>query len=222
MGLEGQPDHKPIAGFKQWLRPTYAEPPASKNWNQEAVYLATLPKPCAHPTLLFYIFGDQGSLVANKWNDLRSQEERTAWLAEYFKPYLEKLPYYNTKSIDCIPSYCLATSWITDDLAGNGSYSNFPVGLKQGDRDIETMREGVPKRNLWFAGEHTASFLTSGTVTGAYLSGQCVARRIAEKYGIGEWAVLNGSRKEGNNTRHSAMKAINVRGFADDGLKRGG
>jgi len=83
------------------------------------------------------------------------------------------------------------------------------------------MREGLPERNLWFAGEHTASFITSGTVAGAYLSGEGVAQRIAEKYGIEKCAVLDASRGEGNNTGRSGIKEVNVRGFADDGLKRG-
>lgn len=163
LGPKDHSDTRSPAGFTQWLHPSYAKPPAQKNWNQEAVDLATLPGPCAHPTLLFYIYGDQGSLIANKWKELENQKERTSWLAEYFKPYLEKLLHYDGNSTDCVPSYCLATSWTTDNLAGNGSYCNFPVGLKEGDKDIEVMREGVPQRNLWFAGEHTAPFVALGT-----------------------------------------------------------
>ncbi|KAF8863693.1 FAD/NAD(P)-binding domain-containing protein [Acephala macrosclerotiorum] len=201
LDAEGQPGKKSLPGFTQWLHPAYAREPASTKWNQEAVDLATLPGPCAHPTFLFYIFGDQGSLIANKWEELNSEEERTAWLANYFKPYLEKLPHYDSNSKDCIPTYCLATSWTTDTLAGNGSYSNFPVGLKEGDKDIEVMREGLPERHLWFAGEHTAPFAALGTATGAYWGGEKVAERIAETYG-----------KEG--------APVNVRGFADDELKQ--
>jgi hypothetical protein len=220
LGAKDQPDDKPPAGFTQWLHPSYAKLPARKEWNQEAVDLATLPDSYAHPTLLFYIYGDQGSMIANKWNDLGTQEKRTPWLAEYFKPYLEKLAHYNADSAACVPSYCLATSWTTDNLAGNGSYSNFPVGLKEGDKDIEVMREGVPEKNLWFAGEHTAPFVALGTVTGAYWSGEMVAQRIAEKYGksIGSSDILKGDkivRGTGDG------KAINFRGFADDGAETG-
>ena len=77
-----------------------------------------------------------------------------------------------------------ATEWLSDDLAGNGSYSNFQIGLEQGDKDIEIMREGLPGRSLWFAGEHTAPFVALGTTTGAYWSGEGVANRIAEAYGV--------------------------------------
>ena len=48
------------------------------------------------------------------------------------------------------------------------------------------MREGVPARSIWLAGEHTAPFVALGTVTGAYWSGEGIARRIAEGYGLGQ------------------------------------
>lgn len=219
LGAEDQPIKKPLPGFTQWLHPAYAHEPASTKWNQEAVDLATLPVSCAHPTLLFYIFGDQASLIANKWKEFNSSEERTDWLAKYFKPYLEKLPHYNANSKDCLPTHCLATSWTTDVLAGNGSYSNFPVGLNEGDKDIEIMREGVPERHLWFAGEHTAPFVALGTVTGAYWSGEKVADRIAENYGK-ESAVSDAVKEGGGIAGYHAAKSVNIRGFADDGLKQ--
>jgi hypothetical protein len=50
--------------------------------------------------------------------------------------------------------------------------------------DMEAMRHGVPERRLWFAGEHTAPFDECGTAAGAYLSGEGVANRILEVYGI--------------------------------------
>ena len=52
------------------------------------------------------------------------------------------------------------------------------------DRDIEALREGCPERGVWFAGEHTAPFVALGTVTGAYWSGEGVAKRVAEVYGL--------------------------------------
>ena len=52
------------------------------------------------------------------------------------------------------------------------------------DKDIETLREGCPERGIWFAGEHTAPFVALGTVTGAYWSGEAVAKRVAEGYGL--------------------------------------
>ena len=47
------------------------------------------------------------------------------------------------------------------------------------------MREGCPEQGVWFAGEHTAPFVALGTVTGAYWSGQAVAVRVADAYGMG-------------------------------------
>lgn len=58
------------------------------------------------------------------------------------------------------------------------------TGLEKADKDIETMRAGLPDRSLWFAGEHTAAFIALGTTTGAYMSGQTVAERIAAAYGV--------------------------------------
>ena len=52
------------------------------------------------------------------------------------------------------------------------------------DRDIEALREGLPDRGIWFAGEHTAPFVALGTVTGAWWSGEGVGRRIAAVYGL--------------------------------------
>ncbi len=52
------------------------------------------------------------------------------------------------------------------------------------DKDIEALREGCPERGIWFAGEHTAPFVALGTVTGAYWSGEAVAKRVAEAYGF--------------------------------------
>lgn len=52
------------------------------------------------------------------------------------------------------------------------------------DKDIEALREGCPERGVWFAGEHTAPFVALGTVTGAYWSGDKVAARVLEAYGM--------------------------------------
>lgn len=78
------------------------------------------------------------------------------------------------------------------------------------DHDIEALREGCPDRGLWFAGEHTAPFIALGTVTGAYWSGEAVARRIAAAYGFG------------HETKHDeevmASKAEALLGEEHDGL----
>jgi len=54
--------------------------------------------------------------------------------------------------------------------------------LVEGDKDIEVMRQGVPDEGVWLAGEHTAPFVALGTVTGAYWSGEHVARRVVQGY----------------------------------------
>lgn len=64
------------------------------------------------------------------------------------------------------------------------------------------MQHGMPERHLWIAGEHTAPFVCCirlieptgpdvdiaqvalGTTTGAYLSGEGVAKRIAAVYDL--------------------------------------
>ena len=69
-------------------------------------------------------------------------------------------------------------------MSGYGSYSNFQVGAKDASGDVEAMRKGAPERRLWFAGEHCAPFDECGTVAGAYLSGEGVAVRILEEYGV--------------------------------------
>lgn len=197
-----------VRGFCQWLAPgVYAQPSNSQHWSHEAVDLAALPASVAHPTLLFYIFGQQSDHVMGTLAAMRRDEgpggtaetdeettedfsdtqapsaKQTAFLLDHFRPYLSTLPHYDPASPTCQPTGCIATNWLHDDLAGNGSYSNFQVGLAAGDEDIRVMREGLPDRGLWLAGEHTAPFVALGTATGAYWSGESVGRRIAETYG---------------------------------------
>lgn len=114
--------------------------------------------------------------------ELSSQKEKEDYIFAYFKPYYSRLPFYSESSPNCQPTGFLATDWLHDDLAGNGSYINFHVGLEQGDRDVEIMREGAPDHGLWIAGEHTAPFVALGTATGAYESGEAVGKRITQLY----------------------------------------
>ncbi|KAJ5054330.1 uncharacterized protein L3040_000606 [Drepanopeziza brunnea f. sp. 'multigermtubi'] len=186
LGSADYPDTKPFTGFAQWLAPQYAKDTNPKGWNQEVVDMATLPNSCAHPTLLFYLFGDQSETFATELTARPSQKERDEYLTKFFKPYYSLLPHYNAESKDCVPVQCLATTWVADDLAGNGSYTTMRTGLEDADKHIEVMREGLPGRGVWFAGEHTAPFVALGTVTGAYWSGEAVAKRIAGSYGMYE------------------------------------
>lgn len=179
---------KDMRGFVQLLAPNYALDSNPNRWNQEIVELASFAPSDSHPTLLFYTYGDQSKFLTSEVAKLPSKEKKDAFLYEWFRPYYSRLSHYDANSADCQPVACYATDWLHDDLAGNGSYSNFQVGLEEGDRDIEMMREGLPDRGLWFAGEHTAPFVALGTVTGAYWSGESVGKRIVQAYGKGKVA----------------------------------
>lgn len=192
-----------VRGFCQWLAPgVYAQQSNPEHWSLEAFDLAALPASVAHPTLLFYTYGEQSAHIMGTLASLRDPSEgqsetthepsemrrpnakQTAFLLDYFRPYLATMPHYDASSPACQPTGIITTNWLHDDLAGNGSYSNFQVGLARGDEDIRVMREGLPGRGVWLAGEHTSPFVALGTATGAYWSGESVGRRIAEAYGL--------------------------------------
>lgn len=148
--------------------------------------LAALPGSTAHPTLLFYTYGATSKHVA----DLVAQHPEAAAqnraLVAFFAPYFSKLPNFDPENPEHQPSHLLATAWANDELAGYGAYANFQVGLERGDEDVEVMRRGLPERGIWLAGEHTAPFVALGTVTGAWWSGDGVAKRIVAAWGLKE------------------------------------
>jgi hypothetical protein len=215
---EGVDPNDQFTGFTQWISPAYASDTNSKGWTQEAVDLSTLPNSCSHPTLLFYIFGEQSVDLAAKLEALPADDEKQKLLINFFMPYYSRLPNFDRHSKDCSPVSCLATSWVSDDFAGNGSYTTFRTGLLEGDQDIQIMREGLKGRSLWFAGEHTAPFVALGTVTGAYWSGEAVGKRIAEAYGMTSRRSSMPSAEDISS--NDGVKEINVRGFADKGLEK--
>ncbi|KAI1331819.1 FAD/NAD(P)-binding domain-containing protein [Xylariaceae sp. FL0255] len=176
------PEKNNMQGFIQLLAPNYAPESNPNRWNQEIVELSSFGPSNSHPTLLFYMYGDQSKFLTSEVAKLPSKEKKDAFLYKWFKPYYSRLPNHDGSSPDCQPVGCFATDWLQDDLAGNGSYANFQVGLEEGDKDIEIMRQGLPERGLWLAGEHTAPFVALGTATGAYWSGEAVGRRIAQAY----------------------------------------
>ncbi len=145
--------------------------------------LAALPDSTAHPTLLFYTFGPT-SIHLGKLLEANPPSFHKELLTTFFHPYFSRLPNYSPNNPDHQPKAILATAWANDELAGFGSYSNFQIGLEHADKDIEVMRQGLPERGVWLAGEHTAPFVALGTVTGAYWSGEGVAKRIARAYGL--------------------------------------
>ncbi|KAH9892246.1 hypothetical protein F4778DRAFT_784612 [Xylariomycetidae sp. FL2044] len=196
------PKDRTVHGFVQILAPNYAPDSNPEKWNQEIVDLASMTPETSQPTLLFYMYGAQSRYLTDRVaelmlssaprrdNENEDDDEETRkneFLYNWFRPYYARLPGYDEGSSDCQPSGCFATAWARDELAGHGSYTNFQVGLADGDAHVETLREGLPDRGLWLAGEHTAPFVALGTVTGAYWSGERVGRRIAEAYrkGVG-------------------------------------
>jgi hypothetical protein len=173
---------KNYPGFTHWLAPTYSKT-NPKGWDQQGGNLAALPGDTAHPTLLFYLYGPCAKHIASLIATT-PEEQRDEMLINWFEPYFSRLPNYDAARSECKPSGILATAWANDEFAGYGSYANFQVGLEEGDKDIETMRHGMPERGLWFAGEHTAPFVALGTSTGAYWSGESVGERIVKAHGL--------------------------------------
>lgn len=224
--------------FTHFHPPTYHPSPSSSpptsSWSQNVVSLSHLPSPHAHPTLLFYIHGDCATHIVNSIATLPpNSAPYNDTLIAFAQPFYSLLPNYHANRPECAPTALLCTTWQADKLAGNGSYSNFQVGLTHADKDIEVMRDsgglwrggptspssstptpastvsnpqhgiynGVPPPlnehsatsereaelgpgGVWLAGEHVAPFIALGTTTGAYWSGEGVARRVLGKWGM--------------------------------------
>lgn len=164
-------------GFIHWVQLDRPGEIDGNRPSQDCVSLASLPDSEAHPTLLFYTYGPTSEQIAAILRQTPA-DEVSARLMDYFRPYYSLLPSFDATDPDCEPAAVLASGWANDEFAGYGSYSNFQTGLEDGDKDLEAMRMGMPERCIWLAGEHTAPFIASGTVTGAYWSGEDVAKRI--------------------------------------------
>jgi hypothetical protein len=176
---------EPYPSFTHFQSPRYVARPPHLSWNQECVSLSDLPASTAHPTLLFYLFGPCATAMVQSIAPFPPHAPAyNEALAAFFEPFYSKLPHFDAGDKTCQPTAFLATQWQNDRFAGNGCYTNYQVGLREGDRDIEVMRRGVPERGLWFAGEHTSPFIALGTTTGAYWAGEGVARRICQEYGL--------------------------------------
>lgn len=110
--------------------------------------------------------------------------DELAGFGSYTYVYIIFVP-FPTKHDICTRIYrAFSSSIAVPAQNSNISYSTFRTGLQQGDKDVETMRAGLPDRGLWFAGEHTAPLSALGTVNGAYMSGERVGTVIAGAYGI--------------------------------------
>ncbi|KAL9025523.1 MAG: hypothetical protein Q9196_005669 [Gyalolechia fulgens] len=160
--------------FVHWLSPSYATSTNPRTWRLECVSFHAFPKPYRRNILLFYTFGDCSSHITSSICGLQDKE-RDGWLQDFFEPYYSRLPGYTE---NCAPLRFLATEWCNHEFAGNGSYSNFQVGMADAAGDVEAIRHGMPEQHIYFAGEHTAPFDSLGTVAGAYTSGEKIAERI--------------------------------------------
>jgi hypothetical protein len=72
--------------------------------------MSTLPRPHDKPVLLFYLFGDQVTMLSDKLSGA-GKEGRSKYLIKYFKPYYSLLPHFEEESKDCIPVEALYTDW---------------------------------------------------------------------------------------------------------------
>ncbi|KAI9783789.1 MAG: hypothetical protein M1839_003125 [Geoglossum umbratile] len=175
-------------GHTIWLSPTYAPDVNPGQWSQEAYDLTDSVSPNSQPTLLFCVYGDCSAHLTNLVRET-SRPQRNDLLEKFFRPYFSRLPYYSYNNPVCHPTAFHITDWQHDEFAGYGSYCSIQVGARDATRDVETLQIGLPERRLWFAGEHTAP-LHIGTATGAYLSGEEVAKKVFKAcHGRGEKAA---------------------------------
>lgn len=169
-----------------FLRPEYAPDTNPAKHRLEIISFSGLPEPFSQPVIMFFIYGQMGRHVTGLVRDMkRDSEEYYRILDDNFRPYYSKLPNYESTSPDCKPSGFMSTDWQNDRFAGYGSFANLPVGSGDCAQHFEALREGMGEdRGIWFAGEHTSPPGGLGTVTGAYWSGEEVAKRVAHRYEI--------------------------------------
>jgi hypothetical protein len=169
-----------------FLRPNYAVDTNPAQWRQEIICYSSLPKELNQPLIMFFIYGQWGRHITGLVRGLQPYDyEYQRILDENFKPYYSKLPHWDEKNPNCTPCEFLSTDWQNDEFAGNGSFTNLPVGAGDCAVHLETLRKGMgEERGIWFAGEHTSPPGGLGTVHGAYWSGEEVAVRVAKQYGV--------------------------------------
>ena len=80
-----------FSGFSQFLAPTYSAL-NPKRWIQEMLELGTLPGACAHPTLLYYIFGDQSRALTSDLRPYPTLERASRAPRQLLPPLLQPPP----------------------------------------------------------------------------------------------------------------------------------
>lgn len=171
-----------------WTMPEYAKDTNPDRFNMEATSFSTMPEEFAHATLCFWLYGDCSRRATQSIQMLEPHSaDYNSTLEALLKPYYSLLPNYNHDTPDCCPDGFLLTDWTHDAFAGNGSYTTFQVGLKNGRESLDLIQAGMgSERQIWLAGEHTAPFKALGTIVGAYWGGERVGRKIASLYGLCE------------------------------------
>ncbi|KAL2822820.1 flavin-containing amine oxidase [Aspergillus cavernicola] len=169
-----------------YLCPNYAADTNPAKWRTEIISFSGLPGRFAQPVVMFFIYGQWGRHITGLVRGMKQDsDEYYQILDNHFRPYYSRLPNYDPASLGCKPSEYLSTDWQNDKLAGYGSFTNQPVGSGDCAQHFHSLREGMGEdRGIWFAGEHTSPPGGLGTVTGAYWSGEEVAKRVARRYGI--------------------------------------
>ncbi|KAK0754840.1 flavin-containing amine oxidase [Schizothecium vesticola] len=166
-----------------FLRPAYAPDTNPAKWRTEIISFSGLPTPFAQPVIMFFVYGQWGRHITGLVRGMgQNSEECRRVLVDNFEPYYSKLPNYDPVSSSCQPSAFLTTDWQDDRFAGYGSFTNQPTGRGDSSQHFEALRTGMGEsRGIWFAGEHTSPPGGVGTVTGAYWSGEEVARRVGHR-----------------------------------------
>ena len=167
-----------------FLRPDYAADTNPAKWRQEIISFSGLPEPFSQPVIMFFAYGQWGRHITGLVRGMaQDSDEYYHILDDNFRPYYSKLPHYDPTLHKCKPLVFLSTDWQGDKFAGFGSFTNLPTGSGDGYQHFEALREGMGEsRGIWFAGEHTSSPGGLGTVTGAYWSGEEVAKRIVRRH----------------------------------------
>ena len=166
-----------------FLRPGYVADTNPAKWRQEIISFSGLPEPFSQPIIMFFAYGQWGRHITGLVRGMaQDSDEYYRILDDNFRPYYSKLPHYNPILQKCRPLEFLSTDWQSDKFAGFGSFTNLPTGSGDGSQHFEVLREGTGEsRGIWFAGEHTSSPGGLGTVTGAYWSGEEVAKKIVRQ-----------------------------------------
>lgn len=180
VNVDDQGEPSKFATSTLFCTPEYTLDSNPMRANQEVFSYANLHGNAAHSTLMFYVYGENSRLLTDAIQDLSPEShEYYSTLVNFFKPYYSLLPQYDPSNPACEPERCFLTDWEHDKYAGNGSYTHFAVGLRDGPKSVAILREGVGKeRGLWLAGEHTAPDIALSTIVGAYWSGEAAARRV--------------------------------------------